>query len=287
MTTADLPALFVVGEHAVSTVFEVPPSTAVDGQDRTEVDHSSGGPSPSSLAATMDIDELEASVPPSTASPNVYRTRCCTDGPDTTANNSHMASPLSPGLEAVLAAQDTDSILPIDSQDRVMAGPLPAIPRNESPSPDAVEAWNAVAAVQREADDHAATLASSRRQKARVMPAPRLGCPQPVASGVIVEVAKLLQPTSPCVRLTSEEVSERNRQKKQNGIAIATWRRRTSSTPVLPANGEKFSIWIEQYFSQLVSLITSLPYPLMELTHGDDQSCLNLVNPFAAILSLR
>uniref|UniRef100_A0AAV1T4E3 Transposase n=1 Tax=Peronospora matthiolae TaxID=2874970 RepID=A0AAV1T4E3_9STRA len=39
MATADLPALFVVGEHAVSTVFEVPPSTAVDGQDRTEVVH--------------------------------------------------------------------------------------------------------------------------------------------------------------------------------------------------------------------------------------------------------
>uniref|UniRef100_A0AAV1T1J9 Uncharacterized protein n=1 Tax=Peronospora matthiolae TaxID=2874970 RepID=A0AAV1T1J9_9STRA len=146
-----------------------------------------------------------------------------------------------------------------------MAGPLPAIPRTQSPSPDAVEAWNAVAAVQREADDHAATLASSRRHKARVMPAPRLGCPQPVASGMVVEVAKLLQPTSPCVRLTSEEVSERNRQKRQNGIAITTWRRRTSSTPVLPANGETFSIWIEQYSSQLVSLITSLPYPLMEL----------------------
>uniref|UniRef100_A0AAV1V4J1 Reverse transcriptase Ty1/copia-type domain-containing protein n=1 Tax=Peronospora matthiolae TaxID=2874970 RepID=A0AAV1V4J1_9STRA len=245
MATADLPALFVVGEHAVSTVFEVPPSTAVDGQDRTEVDHSSGGPSPSSLAATMDIDELEASVPPSTASPNVWRTRCCTDGPDTTAINSHMASPLPPGLEAVLAAQDTDSILPIDSQDRVMAGPLPAIPRTQSPSPDAVEAWNAVAAVQREANDHAATLASSRRHKARVMPAPRLGCPQPVASGMVVEVAKLLQPTSPCVRLTSEEVSECICQKRQNGITIVTWRRRTSSTPVLPANGEKFSIWID------------------------------------------
>uniref|UniRef100_A0AAV1UN55 Uncharacterized protein n=1 Tax=Peronospora matthiolae TaxID=2874970 RepID=A0AAV1UN55_9STRA len=193
-----LPALFVVGEHAVSTVFEVPPSTAVDGQDRTEVDHSSGGPSPSSLAATMDIDELEASMAPT-------RLRSILTWPP----------PLPPGLEAVLAAQDTDSILPIDSQDRVMAGPLPAIPRYESPSPDAVEAWNAVAAVQREADDHAATLASSRRHKARVMPAPRLGCPQPVASGVIVEVAKLLQPTSPCVRLTSEEVSERNRQKNR------------------------------------------------------------------------
>ena len=204
---------------------------------------------PTSLAATMAIDELEASVFLHTSSSVVCGVSSCVDGSAMTIAPS-LASP-PPGLEAVLAAQDTDAIPPVVTPVLSLACPLPINLHTQNPSTDAVGAWNVAAAVLREADDHAATLASPRRHKTRALPAPQVGYPHTVASDMVIDVAKLLKPKSAHSRLTTKEVSEHNRRYRENGTAVAKWRCQTPTDPVQLTNGANFSCWIKHHSAQL------------------------------------